>query len=201
MIRIALPTLLIAARLAAAAQTLLQDDFKSDKHPSRSAPVARGKWSFDSGVASCAQDDALFKKNKNHGPIMQYALPFSQGTIEFSYKPQGVQNFVFTLNAETGHLFRYVHNKTGLAVRCWPKPGHDQTPKVLTPAKGTKTPPLEEGKWIDAKLVFKDQQCTITLGDFTHTYQDPAIGQKAAQMSLGFSYGSLAIKNVKITGN
>ena len=44
-----------------------KDDFTQPKLEQRRA--ARGGWKFADSIARCTQNDALYKKNKDHGPI------------------------------------------------------------------------------------------------------------------------------------
>lgn len=186
--------------LSAKADVLVEDHFDAAKKAGRDLAAGRGKWKMADGVATCTQDDELYKKNKNHGPIMWYQAAFTDGTIHFSVKPQDCKQFVFTLNDDKGHVFRFVQNATGLSVRCWAMPGgHEAKPTVLND-KSLKTPAMKQGEWTDVELKFAGKKCTLKVSpDFQHTFENDAIAKAKAKLGLGFSFGTVSIKDVKIT--
>ena len=71
----------LAVSTGAAESLLLKDDFANGGSSTRRA--IRGDWKIADGVASCTQDDELYKKFKNHGPIIFYDLPFDDATVRF----------------------------------------------------------------------------------------------------------------------
>jgi hypothetical protein len=160
--------------------------------------AARGVWKIADGIASCTQDDALYKRNKDHGPIVWYDATFTDGTVRFAYKPDGVKQFVFTLNGDKGHVFRFVHSATGLVFRGWPTPGHEAKAVSLLPA-GTKTPPLKGGEWIQAELKFAGNRCTVSIGDFHQTLEHASIGLPKSKLGLGFAFGTLSLRDVIVS--
>jgi hypothetical protein len=140
------------------ADTLIDDNFTSEKLPKRQ--LMRGPWKVADGMATCTQDDALFEKSKQHGPIIWYDVDFSEGTVKFAIKPLGSKTFVFTLNDEKGHDFRFVLTPGGLSVRAWPVQGHEEKAiSLLTPKPGT--PALKDNEWLQAELKFEGKRCTI----------------------------------------
>ena len=60
--------LLLVPSIQAAEVAPFSDDFSNLELSQRRA--LRGAWHFRDGTASCTQDDALFKKHKDHGPIL-----------------------------------------------------------------------------------------------------------------------------------
>ncbi|HWB00597.1 MAG TPA: sulfatase-like hydrolase/transferase [Pirellulales bacterium] len=180
-------------------KTLVDDSFDSPTIAGRDLAPGRGTWKIADGMATCTQDDKLYEKNKQHGPVMWYDTPMTDGTITFSFRPHECQTFVFTLNNAKGHVFRFVVRPTGLLVAAWPTQGHDA--KSLALFKPTPdSPKLVGGQWIDAKLVFDGTQCTLSLGkDFRQTFENSAIGFDKTQLGLGFSFGTLDVRDVKVT--
>ena len=91
---------LLGGHAARAGEKDFVDSFTAGaKVPERRA--MRGDWQIADGVATCAQDDALYKKFKNHGPIIFYDLPTTDSTISYAFKPQGCKSVVFTLLLST----------------------------------------------------------------------------------------------------
>lgn len=195
-----LARLFILAYVAAAplhAAELINDKFTTPQLTGRDLSPSRGTWKFADGVATCTQDDALYAKNKNHGPVIWYNTAFTDATVRFAVRAEKVKNFVFTLNDGGGHVFRYVLAPTGLSVRAWKEQGKDAKPDVLPVQDG---PTLADGKWIQAELKFTGDRCALALGpDFTQAFQHPAIAKEKNKLGLGFSFGTLAIRDVSVT--
>lgn len=72
---------------AADSNELLRDDYSTPQHPTRKPQ--RGDWKIDDSVAFVKQDDQLYKKYQNHGPIMVYEIPHSDVSAVVEFKPQG----------------------------------------------------------------------------------------------------------------
>src|SRR5690349_7334895 len=105
-----LPAVICGSAAAAEPIKPYVDDFSQAKLDGRSA--VRGDWRIGDGMARCTQDDELYAKNKNHGPVVWYKLPFQDApfqdaTVKFSFKPEGCKTFVFTINGDHGHVFRF----------------------------------------------------------------------------------------------
>ncbi|MFN9917994.1 MAG: hypothetical protein ACK53L_35735, partial [Pirellulaceae bacterium] len=98
--------LLLVPVLTAAAISPFSDDFSNPNLSQRRA--LRGAWQFQDGIASCTQDDALFKKYKDHGPIIFYDLKHRDATVRFLFQAEAVKTVVFTMNCDAGHIFRFV---------------------------------------------------------------------------------------------
>jgi hypothetical protein len=194
-----LPLLCFIVAIATAplrAATLVDDHFTSPKLAGRELAPGRGTWQIADGAATCTQDDALYEKNKSHGPIIWYDAPFTDGTIRFSVRAQKVKQFVVTLNNDQGHLFRVVAGQFPLAVHVWKEQSHEARADNL-PAKDA--PKLPEDAWVQVELTFAGDQCTITLGDtFKQTFTHPTIAKKKTKFGLGFAYGTVSLRNVSI---
>ena len=114
-----LSTMLAASIVCAWAEPVFTDPFTADaKVPERRA--VRGDWQIAEGIAKCTQDDALYEKYKNHGPIIFYDVPTTDATIRYAFRPAGCQAVVFTLNADKGHVFRVVTGARGTNFRAFP---------------------------------------------------------------------------------
>lgn len=187
---------LIAASTLAG--VLVDDNFSDPKLAKRDLSPSRGEWKFDGGIATCTQDDELYKKNKDHGPVIWYDTPFTDATIRFSLKPQDNKTFVFTLNNEKGHVFRFVTTKDGTSVRAWPSPGKDSKPEMLLKSSAA-TPKLSDGEWTPVSLQFTGTKCTLAIGaGFKQTFEHAAIANNKTKLGLGFSFGTLSLKEVKV---
>ena len=190
-------TLTACAAGAALAGVLVNDNFAAKSLAGRDLSPTRGDWRLDANIATCTQDDALYTKNKNHGPIMWYDVNFTDGVVKFAIKPQGAKQFVFTLNNDKGHVFRFITNQAGTSVRCWPEPGPKATAKALLPP-GDSTPTLADGEWIEAEVAFNGDKCVVKIGDFEKTFENPAITQPKTRLGLGFAFGTLSIRDVSV---
>jgi hypothetical protein len=188
---------LLVFAVTAVAAPLVDDDFTSTQLSGRDLSPSRGTWKFADGVATCTQDDALYTKNKNHGPIIWYKTTFTDATVRFSVRAEKAKTFVFTLNDENGHVFRYVLTPAALAVRAWKEQGHDAKPDVLPVAKDA--PMLVDGEWIPAELRFTGDRCTLKLGkNYTQEFRHPSVAKQKTALGLGFSFGTLSVRDVSV---
>lgn len=184
-------TLLTASALAADTP-LLQDDFSAPKLEQRRA--MRGEWKFADLTATCTQDDELFKKNKDHGPILFYDLAHTDASLRLAFKPDAaVKTVVFTCNGAEGHVFRLVLSTAGTSVRAFPTESKDHKSIALATEKAVKLVP---GQWTPLSVTLQGSQATLKLGDFTQTYDHPSFARAKTNFSLGFSFGTLSVKEV-----
>ena len=185
--------LLCAATLtASAAETLLKDDFSDPKLKQRRA--SRGDWAFADGVATCTQDDALYKKYKNHGPIIFYDVPLQDGRVRFSFKADGAKTVVFTANGAEGHVFRFVMSERGTSVRAFPT--DDKAHKSI--GLSTEALPLKSGEWVPVEVDLRGSKASVKIGDFAKTYDHASLARAKTNISIGFSFGTLAVKDVVV---
>ncbi len=192
-------TAVAVAAPASTSETLLTDNFTSAKLAKRDLSPSRGEWKMADGVATCTQDDELYKKNKDHGPIIWYDVSMTDATIRFAFRPQGCKTFVFTLNNGNGHVFRFIVSPTGLAVRAWPTQGSDATAlSLMNPKAGS--PSLKDGEWTPVELIFDGNECVLAIGsDFKQKFDNAALGFEKTKLGLGFSYGTLSLRDVSIS--
>jgi hypothetical protein len=188
--------LLLCSTLNAQTPSVFEDSFTAETLHQRKA--LRGPWKIGGGDALCTQDDELYKKFKNHGPILIYDLPFQDGEVSFSYRPdQAVKNFVFTLNAAKGHLYRFVTSGKNTTVRAYVIKEGAEKPDSLP--VGEAGPPLKPGEWTRVSIVIAGSKATLKIGDnFTTTAEHASYMKDKATISLGFSFGTVGIKDFKI---
>lgn len=174
---------------------LLKDDFSSAKHPQRRA--MRGEWKFADGAATCTQDDALYKKNKDHGPILFYDLAYTDALIQFAVKPEeGNRTLVFTANGEDGHVFRVVFSGLGAAVRAFPTDSKEHKSVALGLEK---TVQLKVGEWTTVSVDLRGAKATLKVGGFSRTYEHASLARAKSNLSVGFSFGTVGVKDVVVT--
>jgi hypothetical protein len=71
--------------------------------------LGRGSWKIENGQAICIQNDELYKKAKDHGPMITWDIPTTDSVIEFEYLPDiDVKTMIFTVNRAKGHAFRII---------------------------------------------------------------------------------------------
>jgi hypothetical protein len=170
------------------------DDFSQAKLDGRCA--VRGDCKVADGMAHCTQDDELYKKNKDHGPVVWYKVPFHDATVKFSFKPEACKTFVFTINGDNGHIFRFVSTTAGTNTLVFPTDSAEHKSLALNRAG----PPLKQGEWTDVVVEFKGEQAAVRIGrDFLTKVEHAAITQPKTTVGLGFSFGSLSVKDFSIT--
>ena len=186
---------LIALPLQAADAPTFSDPFTADaKVPVRRA--MRGDWQIADGVAKCKQDDALYKKYKNHGPIIFYDLPTTDSTIRYEFKPQGCKAVVFTLNAQKGHVFRFATIAGSTTFRAFPPDGEKKS--ILSGAK--KEWKLKEGEWTSVEVKMEGKKATVKFGDHeAFVIEHDTYAKAKTNLSVGFSFGTLSLKGVEVT--
>lgn len=180
--------------LADTPSVLLKDDFSQPDLKLRRA--ARGPWLFENQTATCTQDDELYKKFKDHGPIIFYDLGYEDATVSFRYRADSaVKSVVFTANGADGHVFRFVTSARGTGVRAFPVESKDHKAVSL----GNETPKLKPGEWVPVKVTLNGPQAIVKIGDFEKTYEHPSLAREKTNLSIGFSFGSLAVQEFVVS--
>lgn len=173
------------------AETLLKDDFSKPKLEARRA--SRGEWKYADGIAKCTQDDELYKKFKDHGPIIFYDLPHADATIRFKFKAEGCKTLVFTGNGDEGHIFRFVASERGTSVRAFPPDGKAKSIEI------GKAPALTQGQWVDVVVELRGTKASVKLGAADPIMVEHASLVRAkANLSIGFSFGTLSLRDVTV---
>ena len=184
--------LTLAVSALHAVEPPLVDDFSNPNLEGRRA--SRGDWTMKDGIAKVTQDDALYAKYKNHGPIIFYDVDHKDAVIEFSYKPEGVKSFVFTVNGADGHVFRTVSSERGTDFRAFP-PGDDH--KSISLHRLEK--PMVEGEWTPMKIELRGAKATVTVGDNEPvTVEHASLDRAKVNTSVGFSFGTLSVKGFSV---
>ncbi|MEM1441612.1 MAG: hypothetical protein AAGF67_04685 [Verrucomicrobiota bacterium] len=186
---------LISPSILSAGEPVFTDPFEAETKVSERRAV-RGDWLIENGVASVTQDDELYKKYKDHGPIIFYDVATTDATFHYAVKPQGCKSVVFTLNGENGHIFRFVSAAQGTHFRAFPPGGEKKS--IATGRE--KSWILPEGEWTPIKVVLAGPRATITFGDHEPVIiEEPSYERPKTNFSIGFAFGSLAIKEVRVT--
>lgn len=186
--------LVLATAAFAAEAPLLKDDFLLPHFAGRRA--SRGAWKFTEGSATCTQDDALYKKNKDHGPILFYDLAYTDAFIHFAVKPDAANKMiVFTANGAEGHVFRLVFTPAAMGVRAFPPEQKDHKSISLGNEAAVK---LKPGAWTKISVDLRGTKATVKVGDFTKTYEHASIARPKTNLSVGFSYGSVSVTEMVV---
>lgn len=187
--------LLLATTSALAGDAvLLKDDFSTPKLEHRRA--SRGDWKFADHAATCTQDDELFKKNQDHGPIIFYDLAYTDAAIRFAVKPDSnTKSVVFTANGADGHVFRIVFSQAGAGIRAFPPEHKDHKSIALGNEKELK---LKPDVWTPVQIELRGPKATLKIGEFTQTYEHASIARAKTNLSVGFSFGTLSVKDLVV---
>ena len=175
---------------------ILKDSFSSPTHETRQA--LRGDWIFQNGVASCVSDPVLYKEFKNHGPILRWPTEFTDGTVEFEFKPEDCQRIVITLN-EDGHVFRMsLREPENTRIFGWIGRSSKENKAKEIAREGV--PPLKSinGKWTKVKMTFNGDRAQIQIGDYKADLKHGSIGRKKGEFTFSFAFGSCAIRGVSV---
>jgi hypothetical protein len=174
------------------------DDFSNPEFEIRQA--LRGEWVYEDGVASCVSDPVLYKEFANHGPILRWPATFTDGTVEFEFKPQGCQRVVITLN-EDGHVFRIsLREPAGTKIFGWIGKSSKENKAQDIAKEGV--PPIAslEGQWTKVRLVTKGNTGHIQIGDYKAELNHGSIGRRKGEFTISFASGQCAIRNVMVKG-
>lgn len=186
---------LLVFPLQAADPPTFADPFTADtKVPERRA--MRGDWQIADGIAQCTQDDALYKKYKDHGPIIFYDVATTDSTVRYSFKPQGCKSVVFTLNGKKGHVFRFVTGARGTSFRAFPP--NSGVKSIETGLE--KDWLLKEGEWTSVEIKIVGKKAAVKFGDHeVVAIEHDTYAAEKTNLSVGFSFGTLAVKGVEVT--
>lgn len=185
---------LIGQSLNAAEVQPFKDDFSAPKLEPRRA--MRGDWKFADGVASCKQDDELYKKNKDHGPIIFYHMPYTDATIHFAYQADAaVKTVVFTCNSEEGHVFRFASNAAGTGFRAFDPASKEHSAKTLGLEKALS---IKAGEWVPVTVTLRGTKATVKIGTTEKTFEHTPLAKEKSNWSIGFSFGTLKVKDVSV---
>ena len=208
MLRHVWPTMFLACIFSCPAIAFeLRDDFSSAKSSVRLAE--RGAWKFENQVATCVADLKLYKQYKNHGPILRWSPQFTDGSLQFAFKPEKCQRVVFTLNGD-GHIFRVilfdasVNSPTGASrahsrLIAWATKSSKQNKGDTIKPNGLPDLPAVDGEWTKLKLDVHDGQAKLSIGDFTTNIKHAALRREKTSITLSFAFGSLAVRDFRFS--
>ncbi len=187
--------LFVLLTLPARAGTELVDSF-TDANAPKERRASRGPWVIADGLAKVTQDDELFKKHNDHGPILFYDLEFKDAVIEFAFKPEGAKTFVFTVNGAEGHVFRIVASERGTSVRAFPPGGEAKSVALENLAA-----PLRQGEWTNMRIELRGARAILRIGELPPvTVEHASLDRAKVNTSLGFSFGTLTVKDFSLRG-
>ncbi len=189
-----LSLVLLAVTTVMAGEPFFKDPFtEGGAVPERRA--LRGDWKIAGGVARCTQDDELYKKNKDHGPVIFYEVPTTDATFRFSMKPTGCQSIVFTLNGSEGHVFRFVTSSRGTGFRAFP-PGEEKSIQTALHPEW-KAP---DGEWTQVSVTMKGDTATVGFGGHEPiTIPHASYTATKVNFSIGFAFGTFEVKDVAVS--
>lgn len=199
--------LLIGAPVGAGEEFV--DDFGDAKLEGRQAE--RGEWRFRNGIASCVADPDLYKRFKNHGPILKWPRELSDASILFEMKATNCQRVVFTLNGD-GHIFRVTladerpdapagMSKVPTRLIAWATKSSKQNKGDTIKPKSMPDLPAVNGKWVQVKLDVKGNRAMLTIGNFQTQINHAALARDKNMVMLTFAHGDLSVRKFRITSS
>lgn len=186
----------------------IKDNFSQPDFEARVAE--RGQWKFENNIASCESDPELYKKYKNHGPIIKWPSKegFTDCTTEFEFQPNQCQRIVFTFNGD-GHVFRISLLDPSRS------PGKKKNAKSRVIGWKTKSskenkgdsmmpdglPTLDDlnGKWVKLKIVVSGDEVDMTIGGFHKTFAHDSLKRDKNVTTLSFAQGSMSLRNFRFS--
>ncbi|MCM8529694.1 MAG: hypothetical protein NE330_00915 [Lentisphaeraceae bacterium] len=180
------------------AEVLVEDNFVTKKLEARKP--ARGNWQIKDGVIAAKFDAELFKKYKNHGPIVWYDIKTSTDcTINLEYKISGaVDTVMFSVNDKKGHVYRTTLKKDGKRKGAFTKVWNAE--KKSSPAGPLDGFEYTLDKWLPVRLTFVGTTLTVKIGESSQTYEHEGFAREKAKINFQFSGdGEMQVRNVKVT--
>jgi len=182
------------------------DSFDTETHNGRLAE--RGAWTFENGIARCLADPELYRKFKNHGPILKWPRNFRDGTIAFEMKAQDCQRVVFTLNGD-GHIFRVTladerpnapagTSKVPTRLIAWATKSSKQNKGTTIRPVGLPDLPAVNGQWVPVRLSVQGAQGILTIGEYRTEITHHALTRDKTMVMLTFACGELAVRKLRI---
>ena len=169
------------------------DSFTTEELANRR--LLRGEWNVAGGVARVTQDDALYKKYKNHGPIAFYDLPMGDVRVSFEVRLEDAKRFIFTFNGKGGHVFRLLQNEANAAAMAYQDKDGKHAPLRLD----TALPRVGNGQWIRYEVELRGEAAAFSIGDeFRKTVKHASFAKQKANLSLSFHYGAMEIRRLRV---
>lgn len=183
--------------------TDIVDDFSDANFKGRQAE--RGDWKFVGNTASVVSDPTLYKKYKNHGPILKWPVDCTSGEVEFEMKASECQRVVFTLNGD-GHVFRIslidparaltpYQAKANSRILAWATKSSKENKGDSLKPKGLPSLADIDGEWTKVKLTVNGDLADIQIGDFKAQLKHAALLRDKNIITLSFASGSFAVRD------
>lgn len=179
--------------------TPFHDDFSQTHNPVRKA--LRGDWKFADSVASVTQDDELYKKYKNHGPILNYEIAHTDAEVTVVFKASGFKAVVFTMDAvDGGHAFRVIMRPAG-------SPGKSTVQTYTEKQDNGKAKPIvldrslasiSPNEWTRLSVQVEGKKAIVQLAGQTVVVEHERISQAKKIAKLGFSFGEISIRQFNV---
>ena len=61
------------------------------------------------------------------------------------------------------------------------------------------SPALESGEWVDVNVTLTGRLASVRIGEFAKTFQHDSLSRDKTNFSVGFSFGSLSVRDVLAT--
>lgn len=105
-----------------------------------------------------------------------------------------MKSVVFTSNGAGGHIFRFVTGSKTTGIRAFPADSKDHKSISL----GTEGPALKPDVWVPVVVTLKGTKATVKIGDFEQTYEHASLARPKTNLSIGFSFGTVSVKDVRV---
>jgi hypothetical protein len=141
-----LATAALAADAPPAQRRLLRTQTRNTPRLTRRMEIRRQH------VATCTQDDELYKKNKDHGPILFYDLAHTDAAIRFAFKPDASTSKASSSPAMAPTAMSSASSSAaaGASIRAFPagqeKPTTNPSPSAPSPAVKLKSRRVDPGQ-------------------------------------------------------
>lgn len=177
----------------------VSDSFDQAKHPARK--TLRGDYQFEDGVLKVGHDPALYKKYKDHGPIVIYDGAFQNAEVKMKFRLTQAANVdkpargAFTFDGESGHVVRIftMTNQPGRVI-VW-KEG-DKKPTVV--AKDL--PAVKPGEWTELIVSINGERGTATLAGKTVQFEHAAVARPKTNAKYSTAFATMEIDEISIRG-
>ena len=140
----------------------------------------------------CSHDDELYKKFKDHGPILTYESNYRDGVVETVFKgsdAKETQRIVFTMDGEKGHVVRVIM-RPGNPSRLLVWNDEEKKPTVLA----TDLPALSEDQWTPLRVETKGINVDLRIGEENFSFEHPGIARQKTNAKISFAFGNFAAK-------
>jgi pantothenate kinase len=114
--------------------------------------------------------------------------------VKLSFRPDDkVKNVVFTINRKTGHVFRIVSSPS--TTRAFVFVGDEHKNSLLA----TDLPKLVVNEWNRLEVDLRGKKLLIKFGEYVKTFESEALVGEKANVTIGFAFGTLSVKDVAIS--